>query len=75
MKTAGVIPSLYNSSRFQGKPLADLCGKPMFWWVYQQALKTGLDEVILATDDERIFQKAELNAQRCLLIRPKILSM
>ena len=62
MKTIGVIPSRYGSSRFPGKPLSDICGKPMFWWVYQQALKAGLDEVYVATDDKRIFDAAkELN--------------
>lgn len=59
MKIIGVIPARYHSSRFPGKPLADLCGKPMFWWVYQQAKKAKLDEVYLATDDERIYRAAE----------------
>lgn len=59
MKYIGVIPARYGSSRFPGKPLYDICGKPMFWWVYQQALKADLDEVYLATDDERIFDKAK----------------
>ena len=36
MKIIGVIPARYKSSRFPGKPLADICGKPMIWWVYQQ---------------------------------------
>jgi len=55
MKIIGVIPARYQSSRFPGKPLADICGKPMIWWVYQQAMKvTGLDEVWIATDDDRI---------------------
>ena len=36
MKIIGVIPARYKSSRFGGKPLADICGKPMIWWVYQQ---------------------------------------
>jgi 3-deoxy-manno-octulosonate cytidylyltransferase (CMP-KDO synthetase) len=61
MKTAlGVIPSRYQSSRFPGKPLADICGYPMIWWVYQQALKVkALDELIVATDDERIANLCE----------------
>lgn len=59
LKTIGVIPSRYDSSRFPGKPLSDICGKPMFWWVYQQSLKAGLDEVYVATDDSRIFEAAE----------------
>lgn len=56
MKIIGVIPARYKSSRFPGKPLADICGKPMIWWVYQQAKKvTEMDEVFVATDDDRIF--------------------
>ena len=56
MKTVlGVIPSRYQSSRFPGKPLADICGYPMVWWVYQQASKVAsLDGLIVATDDKRI---------------------
>lgn len=55
MKIVGVIPARYSSSRFEGKPLADICGKPMLWWVYNQAKKVkSLDEVYVATDDERI---------------------
>lgn len=55
MKIIGVIPARYKSSRFEGKPLADICGKPMIWWVYQQAIKAnGLNEVYVATDDKRI---------------------
>lgn len=55
MKIVGVIPSRYKSSRFEGKPLADICGKPMIWWVYEQAKKVKrFDEIVVATDDERI---------------------
>ena len=55
MKIIGVIPARYQSSRLPGKPLADICGKPMIWWVYQRAIQVGrLDEVYVATDDERI---------------------
>lgn len=56
MKIIGVIPARYASSRFPGKPLADICGRPMIWWVYQQCKKVAdFDEVYVATDDDRIF--------------------
>lgn len=55
MKIIAIIPSRYNSSRFPGKPIADLCGKPMIWWVYNQVKKVReIDEVYIATDDIRI---------------------
>jgi len=55
MKIVGVIPARYQSSRFPGKPLADICGKPMIWWVYHQCRKVPeIDELYVATDDERI---------------------
>lgn len=56
MKIVGIIPARYASTRFEGKPLADICGKPMIWWVYQQAKKAKLlNEVIVATDHKDIF--------------------
>jgi 3-deoxy-manno-octulosonate cytidylyltransferase (CMP-KDO synthetase) len=55
MKILAVIPARYNSSRFPGKPLADINGKPMIWWVYNQVLKVkNIDDIIVATDDSRI---------------------
>ena len=55
MKILGIIPARYQSSRFEGKPLADICGKPMIWWVYNQCKKVKeFTEVYVATDDERI---------------------
>lgn len=55
MKVIGVIPARWSSSRFEGKPLADIYGKPMIWWVYNQAKKVKeLDEIVVATDDSRI---------------------
>lgn len=57
MKVIGVIPARFKSSRFPGKPLVDILGKPMIWWVYQQCLKVKeLDELYVATDDDRIQQ-------------------
>lgn len=53
MKFIGIIPARYASSRFPGKPLADICGMTMIERVYRQASKE-LDEVWVATDDERI---------------------
>ncbi|WP_413110335.1 3-deoxy-manno-octulosonate cytidylyltransferase [Thaumasiovibrio sp. DFM-14] len=49
-----VIPARYQSSRLPGKPLADIAGKPMIQWVYEQARCTGAARVIVATDDARI---------------------
>jgi 3-deoxy-manno-octulosonate cytidylyltransferase (CMP-KDO synthetase) len=55
MKILGVIPARYGSSRFPGKPLADIHGKPMIWWVYSRSVSCGkLTDVFVATDDERI---------------------
>ena len=54
MQYLGIIPARYASSRFPGKPLAEICGKPMIQRVYEQASKV-LDTVIVATDDQRIY--------------------
>jgi 3-deoxy-manno-octulosonate cytidylyltransferase (CMP-KDO synthetase) len=55
MNFIGIIPSRYASTRFPGKPLADIAGKPMIQRVYEQAMKA-MDEVWVATDDQRIFE-------------------
>lgn len=52
-----VIPARYASSRFPGKPLASLAGKPMIRHVYERAVASGAIEVVVATDDERIAQE------------------
>ncbi len=54
MKFIGIIPARYASTRFPGKPLADMKGKYMIQRVYEQARKV-LDNVCVATDDDRIF--------------------
>ena len=56
----GVIPARYESTRFPGKPLAQICGKPMFWHVYTRAMQCPeLRKVVIATDDTRIAEAAE----------------
>lgn len=55
MKVIGVIPARYKSTRLEGKPLADIHGKPMVQHVYENARKAAtLDRVVVATDDERV---------------------
>ena len=53
MNVLGIIPARYGSTRLEGKPLHDICGKPMIQRVYEQA-KQILKEVVVATDDGRI---------------------
>ena len=57
MKIIAIIPARYKSSRFPGKPLVDIHGKPMIWWVYQHCLMVPVfDGVYVATDDSKIQQ-------------------
>lgn len=60
MKIVGVIPARFGSSRFPGKPLVNLKGRPLIQWTIEGAKKSKLlNEVIVATDDERIKAAAE----------------
>ncbi len=55
MRVVGIIPARYASTRLPGKPLKDILGYPMIWWVYKRVSQVKqLDEIIVATDDERI---------------------
>ena len=55
-QTAIIIPARYGSSRLEGKPLLEACGKPIIQWVWEKGSKCkDIDRVIIATDDERIF--------------------
>ncbi|MBO7382182.1 MAG: NTP transferase domain-containing protein, partial [Muribaculaceae bacterium] len=58
MKFIAFIPSRYASTRLPGKPLLDIGGKPMIQRVYEQ-VKKAVDDVIVATDDQRIFDAVE----------------
>ena len=67
MKVLGIIPARYGSTRLEGKPLVDICGKPMLQRVYEQAKKSSMDRVIIATDDQRIYNKmTELGCEICM---------
>ena len=60
MQVIGIIPARYNSTRFPGKPLIDIKGKSMIQRVYEQCKKSAqLNDVIIATDDNRIIQHTE----------------
>jgi len=55
MRTLAVLPSRFQASRFPGKPLALIAGRPMIQWVFEAARKAeGVDRVVVATDDDRI---------------------
>ena len=70
MKILAVIPSRYASTRFPGKPLADICGKTMIQRVYERvAASSVLNYVVVATDDKRIAEKVEDFGGNCLLTR------
>ncbi len=63
-----VIPARYGSSRFPGKPLVRIAGKPLIQWVYEAATSSSAaDEVVVATDDERIARCVESFGGRAVL--------
>lgn len=75
MKVIAVIPARYPSTRFPGKPLALISGKPMIQWVYENALQIPhINRVIVATDDERIIEAVKLFQGHAELTDPQLAS-
>ena len=70
INSLGIIPARYASSRFPGKPLVDIDGKTMVRRVYEQASKSQLDAVVVATDDERIFKEVQASNGRVVMTSP-----
>ena len=72
MKVVVVIPSRYQSTRFMGKPLADVLGKPMIQHVYERVLRSKTASLAaVATDDRRIFEAVEKFGGRAILTSPE----
>ena len=70
MKTIGIIPARYASTRLPGKPLKDICGKPMIQHVYERVQDSKLiSDVIVATDDQRIVDAVNQFGGRAVLTR------
>ena len=69
MKFIGIIPARYASTRFPGKPLAEICGKTMIRRVYEQAMRV-LDTVVVATDDDRIYDHVTQFGGKVVMTRP-----
>ncbi|MBD8387165.1 3-deoxy-manno-octulosonate cytidylyltransferase [Dysgonomonas sp. BGC7] len=69
MKFVAIIPARYASTRFPGKPLADIGGKPMIQRVYEQ-VKKAVSEVWVATDDPRIFDAVESFGGKAVMTSP-----
>lgn len=72
MRIVAIIPARYHSSRMEGKPLADICGRPMLWWVYSRVRQTRrVDAVYAATDHEDIRRACEACSIPCLMTSPQ----
>ena len=71
MRVAVIIPARYGAQRFPGKPLADLAGKPLVVHVVERARRArGVDEVVVATDDQRIARAVEAAGARAIVTGP-----
>ena len=72
MTVVCVIPARYGSTRFEGKPLVEICGKVMIQRVYEQVKKAKLiDEIYIATDDDRIKSKSESFGAKVIMTSKK----
>ena len=72
MNIIAVIPSRYGSSRFSGKPLQLIAGKPMIQRVYELATAAGsIADVVVATDDHRIIETVEKFGGKAIMTSPK----
>jgi len=71
-KVIGVIPARFGSSRFPGKVLKEITGKPMIQWVYEQANKSLLlDELFVAVDNENVFKCVEGFGGKAVMTKPE----
>ena len=70
-RTLAVIPARYASTRFPGKPLAEIAGKPMIQWTCENAAESKTDLVLVATDDERIKECVEALGYLAVMTRPE----
>ena len=69
MEFVVVIPARYASSRLPGKPLADICGKPMIQHVYEKACLSGASKVVIATDHQKVFDAVSTFTSDVLMTR------
>jgi 3-deoxy-manno-octulosonate cytidylyltransferase (CMP-KDO synthetase) len=71
MTALAVIPARWKSTRFPGKPLADIAGRPMIAWVWDQAKKAKtIDRVVLATDDDKIADYCRTHDMEVVMTSP-----
>jgi 3-deoxy-manno-octulosonate cytidylyltransferase (CMP-KDO synthetase) len=70
IKTVGVIPARWGSTRLPGKSLIDICGKPLVQWVVEAVRRAErLDDILVATDDKRILDVVEAMGEKCVMTR------
>ena len=74
-QTVAVIPARYGATRLPGKPLADICGKPMIQWVYERVRQArGISRIIVATDDDRVMKAVKSFGGEAMMTSPELQS-